>query len=174
MDWTESLTSLQAALERAQQARAELEAFETQAAAEIKTENLVRPEETDLTASVTWNAPALQQAATDALRELERAYSFIEQIYTGPNPMDEHCISDLRTALAASAAAKVSLGTLEPPRDYPEADDENARAAMEAERDALQARVKDLERVNANLLRDIEYLNGRLDAALQRAQEAKP
>lgn len=35
MDWTESLESLQAALARAEQARAELERFETQAAADI-------------------------------------------------------------------------------------------------------------------------------------------
>lgn len=47
--------------------------------------------------------------------------------------------------------------------DYAEADDENAHAAMEAERDALQARVTELERVNANLLRDIEYLNRKLE-----------
>lgn len=71
-------------------------------------------------------------------------------------------MSDARL-LAESEAAP--WANLPPPRDYPEADDEMAHAAMVAERDALQARVKELENNLVNARRDIEYLKRKLEEA---------
>lgn len=66
----------------------------------------------------------------------------------------------------------VELDTIQP-IDYAEVDDENAHAAMLAERDALQARVKELERDLANARRDIEYLKGKVEAANALLKEAR-
>lgn len=63
-----------------------------------------------------------------------------------------------------------SLNTIQP-IDYPESDDELAHAAMVAERDALQERVKELENDLANARRDITYLNAKMEKSPMKNQQ---
>lgn len=58
-----------------------------------------REEEVRANVCLFFAARELYMTGMDALQELERAYGFIEQIYTGPNPIDEHCVAALRNAL---------------------------------------------------------------------------